>query len=313
MKVNRFKIYCETDETWEYVLKEDGQSAPTTCPTNAGHTVTSNSVSIEQVIGDTTLSVSNLPLGAATGGVVVSAFKPELFSTTIVSHDWTRKSTWYQKSVRITDEVLTPTGLVYASTHTFWIDLTHGFLFDEDAINVAGAYSVVVKVNDVVVTSGFTVGYAAGTVTFDSDPGAEVKATYSYATLSTYTITPTASKVLLVEHVELQFAKNMQMDNQYIDFEIWAYNPADMPNKIMVQRSRYKNMRDIINSSNLGQGLIPAMDTLTQDVVVFPFNYASLKPLKYSQGLEIRIKTSDDQPLSGEWGTCTFYTYVRAE
>lgn len=51
MKVNRFKIYCETDSKWEYVLKEEGQAAPTTCPTNAGHTCTANSVSIDQVIG----------------------------------------------------------------------------------------------------------------------------------------------------------------------------------------------------------------------------------------------------------------------
>ena len=37
-----YRIYCETDSKWEYLWSN---SEPTTCPTNAGHSVNSNSIS----------------------------------------------------------------------------------------------------------------------------------------------------------------------------------------------------------------------------------------------------------------------------
>lgn len=51
MKIFKYKIYCETDAKWEYVWLDENQAAPTTCPTDSGHTVTSNSVSISELVG----------------------------------------------------------------------------------------------------------------------------------------------------------------------------------------------------------------------------------------------------------------------
>lgn len=51
MKVFKYKIYCETDAKFEYVWLDETASVPTTCPVNAGHTVTQNSTSISEVVG----------------------------------------------------------------------------------------------------------------------------------------------------------------------------------------------------------------------------------------------------------------------
>jgi hypothetical protein len=41
--MNKYKIYCETDGKWEYVI---ASSEPTQCPIDGGHTVRAGSVSI---------------------------------------------------------------------------------------------------------------------------------------------------------------------------------------------------------------------------------------------------------------------------
>lgn len=50
MKLHKFKIFCETDNKWEKIIKQDGEDAPTTCPVDTSHTVTLDSEVIEDVI-----------------------------------------------------------------------------------------------------------------------------------------------------------------------------------------------------------------------------------------------------------------------
>ena len=69
-------------------------------------------------------------------------------------------------------------------------------------------------------------------------------------------------------------------------------------------------MRDLINEANLGTGKIQAIDLLTQDTLVFPFNYGSVKPLKYSDGAELRVMVNNDVELTGSYGTATFYCLI---
>lgn len=52
MKILKYKIYCETDAKWEYVYKEESESAPTTCPINTAHTIVSNSVAVDSIAVD---------------------------------------------------------------------------------------------------------------------------------------------------------------------------------------------------------------------------------------------------------------------
>ena len=45
----KFKVYCETDQKWEHILKEVDE-APTQCPVDSNHTITTDSGAIEEVV-----------------------------------------------------------------------------------------------------------------------------------------------------------------------------------------------------------------------------------------------------------------------
>lgn len=234
-----------------------------------------------------------------------TSFKPVGQDFTIVSHDWCDKTTWFGDSISVSGETLTDSGdgLTFNSTHTHWIDLTHGKFYKEDTI--ASSYQVKVYDNGVLQTTGYTVNYSLGTVTFNASPTGPVTADYNYATTGTFYIKPSSGKSLHLEHAELQFSKDVFVDKA-ISFEVWAYNPYDLPNKVMVDVIKYKNEKDVINSSNLGQGYIPQFGNLPNDILVFPFNYAAVREMKSSQGVELRLSIGDT-PLTGSYATVSFY------
>ena len=225
---------------------------------------------------------------------------------TKVSHDFCDKTTWYEQSTEHTGITLADQGSnkFKHADHTHWIDLTHGKIYDEDSL--ADQKEPVVYDNGVEQTAGFTIDYTEGSVTFDSAPTGPVTADFWKGGSSVYTIAPDAGKKLLLEHAEVQFAKNISMTSP-MKFEIWVYNPLDLPNKFAYRSTKYKNIKDFINIANMGQGTIPAVDILTQETVVFPFNYVSVKELLSSQGAEIRVSTVNDQEYGGEWATASFY------
>lgn len=258
--------------------------------------------------------MSTIPLSEVTGYPQVAVVKPEFSASTKVSHDLTDRTTWYQQSTQVTGETLTDSGdgLTFDGANANWIDLENGKLYDESVIN-DGTYDVKIYIDDVLQSSGYTVNHSAGSVTFDSSQsGNTIKADYHYENGSTWTLAPTSGKLLQIEHAEIQFSKNISVD-AHIYFEVWAYNPYDLPNKVMVRQTTYKSVKDLIAAGNLGQGYIPAIDVLTQDVVVFPFNYVSLITLKSSQGAELRVRVKDDTEFGGEWGVGTFYVISRDE
>lgn len=232
--------------------------------------------------------------------------KPRGSSSVKISHDWCDKTTWYQGSVEVTGETLTKDLLLnkYYSDNENWIDLTHGKLYDEDSL--ADRKEPVVYVNGSPVSSGFTIDYKNGIVDFSGPAGGTVSVDYWYADSSVMTFAPEEGKTMVIEHAELQCTKDISITGA-LNFEIWVTNPADPPNKILYKRTRYNNVKDLIASGNLGQGAIPACDVLTKDVIVFPFNYLTVKPFKSSDGAELRISVEGDLELGGEWATATFY------
>lgn len=54
----KYRIYCDTDSKWEYIWDT---VEPTVCPTNAGHTVNSNSVSDEDKVKSKTIDDTDSP------------------------------------------------------------------------------------------------------------------------------------------------------------------------------------------------------------------------------------------------------------
>jgi len=248
----------------------------------------------------------------ATNRLEVQILKPEGSSATKVSYDWTDKTTWYQNSIVVTGETMTDSGdgLTFNSLNDSWIDLTHGNLYDE--YNLSDKKEPKIYDNAVEITTGFSIDYSSGNVTFDSAPSGSVTCDYWYANSSLWTLIPDSGKVLFIEHAELNFSKDIMVQN-YINFEIWVYNPYDLPNKILHQKFQYKNIKDLINAANLGQGFIPAVAGLSQDVIIFPFNYGTVKPLQSSLGAELRISMENDESMIGEWATATFYVISEDE
>lgn len=240
----------------------------------------------------------------------VSVMRAEGSSATLCTHDFTNKSTWHQKSIQATGETLSQSGLVYSGAHNRWIDLEHGKVYDEHSI--ADKKRPKIYVDAIEVTTGFSINYEEGQVTFDSAPSGTVTADYWYGNSSEFTITPTPGKILIIEHAELNFTKNIQMTAP-VNFIVKVYNPYDLPNKIVYQQIKYKNLRDIISSANLGQGFIPAVGELQNDILVFPFNYATVKPFQSSVGAELIISIDGDIELGGEWGNATFYILSKDE
>ena len=268
------------------------------------------------------------------GGTSLLAIKKaDGISFTRVSHDFTDPCTFYTQSVSVTDEVLTGSGVgPYDSANENWIDVENGRLFQEYLLD---QYVVVVKIDDVVQTEGYTVDYENGQVTFASSTSGVVKASYYYENGADFILEPDAGKILGLEHSEIQFAKNADLTAP-VNFEIWVYNPlfdtgqspvAEDPTwfpgkpsepfrnqlRFLYKFEKYKNIKDIINSANLGQGYIPAIGGLTEDILVFPFNYVTEIKLIHSQGAQMRITIDGDQPFTGEWATVTFYCTSESE
>lgn len=44
--IYKYRVWCSTENKWEYIWLEDTQSAPTSCPTNVAHTIDSNKTTI---------------------------------------------------------------------------------------------------------------------------------------------------------------------------------------------------------------------------------------------------------------------------
>lgn len=244
-------------------------------------------------------------------------------STKAVSHWWNDKTTWYQKSTRVTGETLTDSGdgLTWNSANADWINLVNGKVYGEDLIS--STYAAKVYVDAVLQTSGYSIDYSLGDVIFSSSQaGKTVTVDYSHESGSTWSLIPTAGKMINIEHTEIQFCKDAKIPNAYysgsqttwFDFEIWVYNPLDLPNKIPYKSTKYKSEMDIINDANLAYGH-PRFGNLpgTQDYITLPFNYGSLQPLKSSQGAELRVSLKDDIPIEGSFATVTVYYLSRDE
>jgi hypothetical protein len=256
------------------------------------------------------------------GKTIVAMWPTEGTRKTFITGNWCDKTTWYQKSVRVVDEVADctnpPTYTIYAVDHTFLIDTYHGKISQEDFLKDASqnSFRVVVKVNDVAKTeqdphtaSGgdYTVNYATGVITFlsaltDTDV---VKVTYHYQNGSEYTIKPDAGKKLKIRTAEVQFTKDITITDT-VKFQLYvAGNPYGDP-------VVYKTLMDYINEANGAYPEIASMGTgnwrgIPQGVVTFPWNYLAMTELKSSIAMEIRIKLDHEIPFTGTCATATFY------
>lgn len=260
--------------------------------------------------------------------------KPIGDSESVVSHDFTDKTSWYHDSVRETGVTLTGTGTgpYQHGSNTHWIDLQSGLIPKEDSFS--GPYLAKIYDNGVEVTSGFTINYAAGAVTFDSAPTGPVTADYSRATTSTWKLTPEAGQKIVIEHAELDFSVDVQMAT--VHFDMWVANPlfdpqsptdpddetfvpgvsSGNPFRFLYSRVTYKNYKDIQKIANEVQ-VCPALHGQTADVLRAVFDYGKAIPLRDSIKGELRIRIDNDTPFvktsADSYGSITLYIQPEVE
>lgn len=230
----------------------------------------------------------------------VAPTKLEGASVLLVSHDWCDRTTWWTDSERVTNETLSTsddTVFTSATGKTNWIDLVSGKIAYED--NWADDYRVLVYVDDVLTTTGFTINYAAGTITFgEAQTGKVVKATYSYENGSTWRITPDSGKILKMLGTTVKYAENVTLGaGQHFIFQLYAGDtPYGNPTK-------YKTMKNFIECAVGDIRHVPAHGGLSQDVIELDFDYLTSKDVDSTYSLNVRVSISDDEPISGEWAS----------
>lgn len=260
--------------------------------------------------------------------ISVIVHKPENESFARATHDFCNKTTWYTNSIRVLAETVTPVSGVITLSNKNVIDVIYGNINRQDLLQeyVINVYDDGVLIphftmelveGENVKTFNYVVDHKLGKITLENTPTGDVTVDYSYATNSEWILQPEEGSMLIIEHSEIQFSIDINV-NTPLRFEIWVGNPyfavvghpyEGIP-KIPYQVVQYNSVKDLVNEANLGTGTIPAIGNLPE-CVVFPFNYATIKPFKYSQGAELRIRAVDDIELDGSFGTATFYLIKR--
>jgi len=236
---------------------------------------------------------------------------------------------WYHNSTVVSQFSMTDSGngLLWntSGTHLNWVDMKHGRVFQEDKhVIVTPTLLVLVELstdagsnwNPLVEDTDFTVDYPNGTITCIADQtGNLIRASFHKSPDEYYfTIQPEPGKLLKLNYVEVQISKDAHMEsNMY--FEVWGYNPYDLPNKVMYDYEVYKTTWDLIQestgpfpslppfggSSALGQNTRGCLN----EVITIPFHYLARRDIKSSLGMGVRVKIP--QPWSGEFANATFY------
>jgi len=257
-----------------------------------------------------------------------------------ISPNWASKETWYQQSVRVTNEVLTDSGdgLTFNSANTWWVNLTNGKVSNEHLWSPS--HAAVITADDVAMTESptgttsgdYQIDYENGTVTFNSSQsGKSIKATYSYAGASDFLIEPAEGSTIRLTAVECQFSADLDLTDSIIfQFEglVQAYAPqlvndvdpdyvTSFPTgtRIPLGPPRiYKTMYDYIAEAQRAYPEIPTLGGagwrgITSPLHIFrwPYQEDATRDLDATKGARIRISLATDTPFVGSYATVTLY------
>jgi len=259
---------------------------------------------------------------------------------TAITPNWTDKTTWYFKSIKVSGQTLVDSGdhTNYDSpTGKCWIDNYHGKYSDEDFITTEEGYvpRLKVYVDDVEKTEqdphdgyggDFIVDYRNSRVTFLT-PLSESET----ITVDTYEVNgsdwilrPQSGKKLKIVSTEVQFSSNISIKDSVtfqpyglVDVFAPQYTPTPYPSGTKIPLGNptiYKSQIDYINEANGSKPPIPATTCQTPtwrdldvDVITYPWNYQAVTEIFGNYGMEILVKLQHDVELGGSLATATFY------
>ena len=269
---------------------------------------------------------------------VIAIDKPAGSEAVFVTHNFCDKTTWYDESVRVTDEVAIDDNTDHKHwnlANAFVIDMTHGNVHDEDNIKLRETheYEVVVKVNDVEKTmrppfatdwsegGDYYVDYQNGQVIFkDSQEGNTVKVSYSYATSARWRILAESGKKVIIEGAEVQFSKDL-IYNDTLIYEVKAKVNEEPPVYVdAVPPIYYKKVSQVIAEA---QGTFPVINPcggeargITQEYYNYPFIYIRRKELTTittDYPLEFWLELENNIVFGGEHCSITFYCTIATD
>ena len=330
--VIRYQIYCQTEGKMKFWYLPRSAPTPSTCP-DGDHQVQLSSVSATDTDDKGPSSIDNVPFVQ----IDLRTGRPQSQSYTIVSHDFTDRTTWYQNSVPVQNQTLvTSDNLAFQAPVDMrhWVDIDSkkltldykGVLERDGSSSLASVREVIVKVDgEPIDPSSYTVDYPLGKVTFEEAQTGAVTASFWHndgvMNPSDFLLNPPPGWCFRIEHVEIQFSKSMNFTDA-VGFEIWAGGPLSdyMDFNMMLfdagygqSRTLYRGMRDLINWCNNQYPIIPACGDMTDDILVFPFKFLIAPTIKSSQGALIRLFTQNNDMLQGEIATATFYMEMVSE
>lgn len=254
--------------------------------------------------------------------IPVSALPPVGLKSNQISPNWCDKTTWWYSATPVQNEIATttdPERKVWSLIHQNVIDVFHGKLTGEDSLPerrvlvVSNGVTLLEKDPDTGI-GDFLVDYAAGTLTFDSaiPVGQEPVVSYYYENGSLWIIAPSSDETWRLKGAEAQFSDDVVMTDT-MTYEVWAYNPEDMPNKVMVVApDYYKSITDYVNDSNKAYPPVPAIGGSgwrgnKRPVYVFAWDFQTTTDLIGAYGMELHVRLLNNRPFTGTFSTGTFY------
>lgn len=284
---------------------------------------------------------------------IKSRSEPSFMQWTIVSHDYTDKTTWYQMSTQVTDESLTGTvgDTIFPSANLFWINPDSPKLYNQSynrgtvpydqvalwmpdgTLRPKSDFRPIITIDDVPQTSGYTINYATGTVTFSSTVSGVVKATYYKATTSDFILRPRQNVVWEIPRVEVNTTSSLILNGstyfQYwrdpaFQYVISAYMLAEMMYQSFAQMQASATTGADVYPAMGGTGVMPAtaengwasgqLRGTDQIPVILPWVYRKPFVMKYSSNDVIRLFTTNDVVhLGADFLTATFYIEESAD
>lgn len=240
-------------------------------------------------------------------------------SKTIVSPDFTKRHTWYYQATLVSDEVATTLDQI---TYSFASGRTVINLRDVTDRSDWASRDVTIKKNGIILTSGFTVNHSARTIVFGSANLVTdvIAVSYSYENGSAFDLIAAPGKKVKLAHIEAQLSVNVGTEDLLV-FEVILNNPNVGNVDYVAGRKEYYNGPDLLNTSNLGNTIDP-FGGLTQKINVFPWYYLTgyvIKPVgdattdpNLNEFNKIRVRLKNNNVLSGELATATFYCFEEA-
>ena len=146
------------------------------------------------------------------------------------------------------------------------------------------------------VTSGYSLDYVKGEVSFEQIQNGVITAEYSHSLGSAWSIKPNEGTTLKILGTTVKFTSDVQLMGQSIDMQLFV---AGTPYGHVI---RYKNVRDLMKCSMAAPSSMEGFGDVINKVNFLPFDYITSKDLKSSELTEIRIWLSGHEECGGEFG-----------